>query len=177
MSRGYRIQLEPLQVVRGTVTASDELCVGLDVLPILSDEEMRDLVRQTLREKGWKQEGDGSLSKDLGDGAKATLDEDGKKVTVTLTTSQGITGAGRTTQEANAALAGQKETAEEAAKRRATQRLTAAEPGIRAELDEAVQKIYVEALKKKAQRMGQVESMEESRSADGSMQITIKVKA
>ena len=176
MSRGYRIEV-PLQVARGTVTASDNLCIGLDVLPILADGDMRDIVRQTLKERGWTEGKDGSLEKNVGDGAVAVLDKDGKTVTVRLETQQDIQGQGRTDQEAKAALESRKDAAERDAKAKATRALARAEPAVRKELDDAVQRVYVEALKKKAAQMGAVESMQETRGQDGSLEITIKVKA
>lgn len=176
MSRGYRIAV-PLQVARGTVTASDELCVDLDVLPILSDAEMRALVRDSLKEKGWKEQKDGTMTKVLGEGAVAVLDKDGKTVTVKLETTTEVQGSGQTQEQAQQALAARSKEAEKEAKAKATTTLAKAEPALRGELDDAVQKVYVEALKKKAAQMGQVESLQEERGADGSMEITIKVRA
>lgn len=176
MSRGYRIAV-PLQVARGTVTASDELCIDLDVLPILSDEEMRSLIRQSLKEKGWKDGKDGEMTKALGDGATAVLDKDGKTVTVRLETTREVQGSGQTDQEAKASLAARSMEVEKEAKQKATQQLARAEPALRGELDDAVQKVYIEALKQKAAQMGQVESTQETRGTDGSMEITIKVRA
>jgi hypothetical protein len=176
MSRGYRIEV-PLQVARGTVTASDTLCIGIDVLPILPDDGMRDIVKQTLKDRGWKEAKDGTLEKPLGEGAVAVLEKDGKTVTVRLETSQDVQRQGRTDQEAKAALDSRKDAAEKEAKARATRALARAEPAVRSELDDAVQKVYVEALKKKAASMGSVESLQETKSADGSIEITIKVKA
>jgi hypothetical protein len=175
MSRGYRIEV-PLQVARGTVTGSDSLCVGLDVLPILPEGDMRDIVRETLKARGWKQKGE-TLEKELGEGAVAVLEKDGKTVTVRLETQAEVQGQGRTDQEAKAALESRKDAAEKDANSRATRALARAEPAVRGELDDAVQRVYVEALKKKAAQMGQIESQQETRSADGSLEITIKVRA
>jgi hypothetical protein len=176
MSRGYRIEV-PLQVARGTVTGSDQLHISLDVLPILPDDAMRDLVKQTLKDRGWKQQKDGTLEKQLGDGAVAVLAADGKTVTVRLETQQEVMGQGRTDQEAKQSLDARKEQAEKEAQTRATRQLARAEPVVRTELDDAVQRVYVEALKQKAAQMGAVESMQETRGQDGSLEITIKVKA
>ncbi|HEY4220060.1 MAG TPA: hypothetical protein VGO62_01930 [Myxococcota bacterium] len=176
MSRGYRIEV-PLQTARGTVTGSDSLCISLDVLPILPEESMRQIVRETLKERGWKEGKDGALEKVLGQGATAVLDKDGKTVTVRLETEQAVEGQGRTDQEAKAALDSKKADVEREARSRSTQRLARAEPAVRSELDDAVQRVYVEALKKKAASMGAVESMQETKGSDGSLEITIKVKA
>jgi hypothetical protein len=138
---------------------------------------MRDLVRQQLKAAGWKEGKDGTLEKKLDDGAVAVLGADGKTVTVELSTEQEVVASGRTNQEAAASLQEKKEHAEKEAKQRATQRLARAEPTVRGELDEVVQRVYVEALKRKAAQMGQIESQVESRGADGSLEITIKVKA
>ena len=176
MSRGYRIAV-PLQTARGTVTASDELCVDLDVLPILSEGEMRALIKDSLKEKGWREGKDGEMTKVLGDGATAVLDKDGKTVTVRLETTREVQGSGQTDQEAKASLDARSKEAEKEAKQKATQQLARAEPALRGELDDAVQKVYIEALKKKAAQMGQVESLQETKGTDGSMEITIKVRA
>ncbi len=166
-----------MQVARGTVTASDTLCIGLDMLPILPEGDMRDIVRQTLKDRGWRDGKDGTLEKSLGEDAVAVLDKDGKSVTVRLQTQQEVSGVGRTDQEAKAALDKRSEDAKKEAKVRATRQLARAEPAVRSELDDAAQRVYVEALKQKAAQMGSVQSMQETRGQDGSLEITIKVKA
>jgi hypothetical protein len=176
MSRGYRIQL-PLEVARGTVTGEDELCVALDLMPILPEQEMGALVDEELKRRGWKKNKEGELVKELENGATATLGADRKTVTVSMQTERTVTGSGTTKQEADAAVRRAQDEAAAQTKLDATKALTKLEPGVRGELDDVVQRVYVEALKKKAASMGQVESMEESKGADGSLEITIKVKA
>jgi hypothetical protein len=43
-------------------------------------------------------------------------------------------------------------------------------------MGEAIQRVYVEALKRKAASMGEVESLHETRGSDGEYEVTIKVR-
>ena len=56
------------------------------------------------------------------------------------------------------------------------ERLGAAEGDIRESVQAALQKVYVEALQRKAASLGEIESMQESRGADGELELTIKVR-
>ncbi len=58
----------------------------------------------------------------------------------------------------------------------ATAALTAAEPDVRTRLGEVIQRVYVEALKRKAAQLGQVTGMQETTLPNGEREVTIKVR-
>ena len=107
---------------------------------------------------------------------EVTLSPDGRTVTARATAARQVTS--RATSEAQAATR-----LEEAGKRaerdlaqEVARRLGAQEGEIRGELQAALQKVYVEALRQKAASMGQIESVHEGRGADGELELTIKVR-
>src|SRR5262249_8712283 len=68
----------------GEVHAEQEIHLALTMLPILDEASLRALVREVLKERGWKQADDGSLSKKIGT-AIATLSPDGAEVSLKQT--------------------------------------------------------------------------------------------
>jgi hypothetical protein len=172
MSRGYRVTM--INVSR-TVSASDSLKIQLSVLNILPEPEMAAILCEELEADGWKKNKDGTVSQSLG-GIDAALSADGKEVQLTSATATEVTARAQSQSSAEAALAQTAARTEESLKEQAMMRLTRAEPDVRAKLSEAIQRVYIKALKKKAESMGQVESVLESRNQDGEYEVTIKVK-
>lgn len=177
MSRGYRVVVEPLSTANKSVSAEDELCIDVALLPILADNSMRDLLKDQLKNDGWKPTSDGGLEKNLRPGLTATLSPDGTSVTITMTAERTVSGSGRSEAAAAQAAAAAAAAAEAGVKRDATTALASAEADVRASLETAIQAVYVDALEQKAKSMGQVESIERGVAADGSLEITIKVRA
>jgi hypothetical protein len=177
MSRGYRVVVEPLSTASKHVSASDALCIDVALLPILSPEDMRALLQQQLSQEGWQQAADGGREKVIRPGLVATLSADGSTVTIAMTAERDVGGSGRSDAAAKAAAEKNAAAAEAAIKREATTALAAAEADVRAALEQAIQKVDVDALEQKARSMGQVESIERGTAADGSLEITIKVRA
>ncbi len=177
MSRGYRVVVEPLSTANQHVTASDELCIDVSLLPILGADAMRALLINELTSIGWQQTADGGREKTIRPGLVATLSADGTTVTIAMTAEKDVAGSGRSDAEAKVAAAANAEQATAHVKRAATTALASAEADVRAALEAAIQKVYVDALEQKAKSMGQVESIERGTSADGSLEITIKVRA
>ena len=177
VSRAYHVAVAPLVSARVDVEQQDELCVDVALLPILGEQAMRQLLLAELAKDGWQQTADGGRAKELRDGLTATLGPDGKTVTVTMTARRTVVGGGTTKDAAETAARDSAARAESAVKREATTTLARAEGDVRAALDVAVQRVYVEALQQKARSLGTVESMQTSEAADGSVEITIKVRA
>lgn len=172
MSRGYRVAWVTVQT---TVTASDSLSMGLSLLGILPPEEMASLLRDELLRDGWSRTRKGTLVKHT-DGVVATLDSTATAVTVTTETTADIAGVGISADVAQEAAKRSAKTAQVRLTQAAKATLESAEPDLRVHLGEAVQRVYVEALRRKAASMGKVESVLESRGADGAYEVTIKVK-
>jgi hypothetical protein len=172
MSRGYRITM--VNASR-TVSASDSLKIQLSMLNILPEEEMAQMLCEELAADGWKKNKSGTVTKSE-IGVDAELSADGKEVKLTSATATQITARAADKGSAERQLDENSRRAEESLKEQAMLKLTRSEPDIRAKLSEAIQRVYVKALKKKAESMGQVESMLENRNQDGEYEITIKVK-
>jgi hypothetical protein len=168
--------VEPLVQATRQVSASDEVCIQIALLPILGDARMRELVKDTLRKDGWKDDGAGGLSKDVGDGLRATLDKDGVSVTVAQTKAQTVTGSSRNANQAEHIAEENAARAKDAVKRAATTALGRSEGDVRAALDAAIQRVYVTALEEKARSMGQLESMERIEGADGTVEVVLKIR-
>ncbi len=165
-----------MSVANQKVTAKDELCIELQLLPVLGDDRMRELVKEALKKDGWRDNGSGGLHKSLGDGLKATLSPDAK--TVTLEQEQSITVEGRATTEEQAQrdASDRADKAKDSVRRQATTALAHIEGDVRAKLDAVIQRVYVTALEEKARSMGQLESMEQTTAADGTVEVVLKVK-
>ena len=161
--------------VSRTVSASDSLTIQLSVLAILPEPEMAAILCEELVADGWKQQKDGTVSKSEG-GIDATLSADGKEVRLTSATAAEVTARAQSQGSAEAELAKTAAHTEASLKEQAMMRLTRAEPDVRAKLSEAIQRVYIKALKQKAASLGQVESVLENRNQDGEYEVTIKVK-
>lgn len=177
MSRGYRVRV-PEPTWRNTTTRveqSDALALDVGMLSILSEGEMTEMLRERLVEDGWSREGDGSLRRSFGD-VSVELAPDGRTVTARASAGKDVKVRATSEVEANDKLARAAKSAERELTRAAAERLGAAEADIRAALQAALQKVYVEALQRKAAAMGQIESVHEGRGDDGELELTIKVR-
>lgn len=174
MSRGYRITV-PSSVSTSTVVASDELCIAVSLLPVLAPERLQELLKQALRDDGWHDEA-GTLVVDLGGGLEASLNDDGRGITVTRTTSRELRAVAHTQQEADRAVRAQLDKAEHDLRRVATTSLASAEGDVRARLEGVIQKVYGTALEEKARSLGQLESMQRTVGADGTVELVLKIR-
>jgi hypothetical protein len=171
MSRGYRIQWA---TASRTVKTTDRIALQVGFLGILSEAEMRRLFREELARDGWKKDG-GKLRSSI-DGIAVELDADGKTVTATAAGERVVEGRGQTVAQADQRVTARQGDAERALARDVAERLARAEPDLRAALEAAVQRVYVEALKRKAASFGAVESCSESTDADGTHEVRIVVR-
>lgn len=174
-----------------TVAAEDTVHLDVRMLPVLDEATMRKILRDVLGEKGWTPQADGTLTKTIGT-AVATLRPDGRtvvlrqsnEVTVKVTTTvqvQADTGEDkiddmldrRVQNELDAARARE----QERLARENLARLAAAEPALRAEVQEALNRTYRRALEARARDLGDVESVQESGDARGTYEVRVVVKA
>jgi hypothetical protein len=177
VSRAYRVEVTPLHTARTDVEQSDQVCIDVALLPILGDEPMRQMLLDELEKDGWTRSADGGRTKQLGDGLAATIAADGRTVTVTMTAQRTVSAGGDSEDAAAAAARSAAAAAVADVKRSATTQLARAEGDVRAAVESAVQRVYVEALQQKARSLGVVESMQRRQGDDGSVEITIKVRA
>lgn len=173
------------------VSAQDEIHIDVRLLPVLPEDEMREILRRVLEGDGWSRQPDGSLTKTI-DGVQAELDADASKVvlravekkTVTVTERRGFDkdtsdeqidkelDEGAKTQLDRAAKAEQ-----EALSRAAVAKLLGAEPTLREQIQTALNKVYREALEKRAKQLGAVEWVKEQGDPGGNYEVTLVVKA
>ncbi len=200
MTCGMNLELD-LEALRRTyrtrsaeegVAVEDEVHLGVALLPVLDDASMRAIVREMLRERGWRDADDGSMQKSFGD-AVAVLAPDGASIAlrargegkVTASASAVVRdsedGEARADQEADRVA--REKLGELAAKERARlasanlDELVRQEPALREEVQQSLNRTYRRALEERARQMGEVESIDERGSDGGSYEVTVVVKA
>lgn len=191
-----RLQLEALRKVykknlEDTVAVEDAIHIEVRLLPILSEDAMRALIREVLAEKGWTEGADGALVKTLGE-TVATLDAAGKTVTLKSKATATVSAEGRVRERddrtekesekeasrlAEEKLAEEKKAAQTKLALKNLEELGRHEPALRKELQEALNRTYRRALEAKARELGEVESLQEQGRADGTYEVTVVVKA
>lgn len=173
MSRAYRVQW--VKASR-RVSADDAVKMDVDLLDVLPADEMRAMLRDALTEDGWQKRKDGSLTLSL-DGVQVTLSSDGQTLEITHAEEKQVTATATSEKDAARQLDSIAERAEQQLSEEAAKQLAKVEPKVRERFGKSLQRAYVEALKKKAQTLGDVESVRETRNEDGEMELVIKVKA
>ncbi len=190
MSRSYRISVR--ECVNKVIRAEDHVSTNLEMLEVLPPEQMAGLLSDELERRGFRREADGTLVRRDRD---VTVAVDPAKGTVTVRTEveekvtvegardgRALDEAGRHAQGVRESLrkelqrdlqkkAAEKETGLQS---KVTDRLEAQLGGLRKELDEAVNRVTAEALKRKAAQLGQIKEITEDPQA-GSLTIVVEV--
>lgn len=189
MSRAYWVKLS--SSVSDTIQANDKATHKIDLEAVVPDGEMSDIVGASLEAAGWERQEDGSFEKRVGD---VTLrwdlesSEVEARVEASQSVSQDVHAEGRgydqshaqtdaqrrlelETQRVKDAIAGEQERLQQ----QLTQKLSESEQARVREINEVLQRAYAEAVKRKARRLGNVTSVEESTSDDGEYQLTITI--
>jgi hypothetical protein len=192
MSRAYRVRVR--ESVRHTVRAEDHVSTTLELLEILPREEMADLLRQELTGRGFREEGKGKALVRRGDGLTIEVDPTTGSVTARAELAEEVEHHGEREgyadtdwgtsgrEKAEAALRERlREELEakagrgaERVQKKATDLLEAALADLRGELDQVVNRVTAEALKRKAARLGRIKEMTEDPEA-GSLTIVLEV--
>ncbi len=177
MSRGYRVRMpEPVwRNVSSRVESVDAIAMDVGLLEILPEAAMVELLRERLADDGWARGADGAMTRSFGE-VVVTLEPDGRSVTARASAAREVQVKGVSEADAATKLERASKAEERDLARTVAQRLGAAEAEIRATLQGALQKVYVEALQRKAASMGQIESVHEGRGDDGELELTIKVR-
>ena len=190
MSRAYRITVKESDTRH--LKAGDEISTRLEVLEILSPEDMATLLRNELKERGFEEQEDGTLVRRDGD-VSVTVDPCSGEVSVKADAEQTVS------QEANREATGfndigpNQESLRERVKDQlkqdldkkfeqeqsrlqteATRRLEQHLQEIQPEISEVVNKVTRDALKQKAQQMGTVKEISED-AESGSLTIKLEV--
>ena len=189
MSRSYRISVR--ECVNKVVRAEDSVCADLELLEVLPAEQMAGLLSDELERRGFRRDG-AVLVRDA-DGVTTAVDPAKGTVTVSAEAVEDVSLAevregrafdetGRHAQRVREHLreelrrdlqekAGAQETAVQT---RATDRLEARLGALRQELDQAVNRVTAEALKRKAAQLGRIKEITEDPQA-GSLTIVVEV--
>jgi signal transduction protein with GAF and PtsI domain len=190
MSRAYRIRVR--ESLRRVLRAEDKVCTDLELLEILPAEEMGRLLAEELKRRGFQEEEDGTLVR-RAKGITVTVDPSDGTVTVGATAEERVKlegeEVGRAYDEGGAHSKQVKQALKEKLQRdlnaeaqekeaqlqsKVTDRLEAALGELRQELDQAVNRVTAEALKRKAASMGQIKELTEDPQT-GSLTIVLEV--
>ncbi len=184
MSRPYRLRVT--ETVRRHVVVEDGVTCGLDLLDLLPCEEQDAILAAELSRRGFSVKG-GVGRRALEGGVTVEIDITERRVHVshrreqtieqTKTSEirsykQEVSEEDRAQARAAASQALEAETEQE--RQKVTAELEASLADLRLELDDIAVKVTQEALRRKAARMGEIESITEDRES-GSMTIRIRV--
>lgn len=189
MSRAYRIRVK--ESIQQDLSASDEVCSDLEILEILPGEQMSELLTKELKNRGFVEQ-DGKLVRTQ-DGVTVSVDpkcgevtvkaERGEKVDLeTEKEGWGYDDVGPRSNQIRKQLKDQAKTElerraqgqQERLQGEATEKLEGALADVRKELNDAVNAVTREALKRKAAQMGEIKEMSEDPEA-GSLTIKVEV--
>jgi len=189
MSRSYRISVR--ESTDRVIRARDHVSTKLEILEVLPPEQMAGLLADELERRGFKREGDALVRREKGIvitvepecGAVTVAAESAEKTTLEATREgRAYDDAGPNAQrtreqlreEAKRDLEKKAEEKETALQTKVTDKLEAALGGLRQELDQAVNRVTAEALKRKAAQMGQIKELTEDPQT-GSLTIVVEV--
>jgi hypothetical protein len=190
MSRAYRVKVR--ESLSQVVWGEDSVGTTLEILEILPCESMAELLREELLRRGFEVKGESLVR--AGDGVVIEVDPSSGEVTVRAEVSReyanegemqgyadedhGKTGLKRAEdalrEQLKKKLAEGAEAKAAEAREQATERLESELQGLKAELDQVVNRVTAEALKRKAAQIGQIKQMTED-PQDGSLTIVLEV--
>jgi hypothetical protein len=189
MSRAYRVSVRESQ--NRVIRAEDHVCTDLEILGVLPPEQMADLLADELAQRGFEHDGDTMVRKQ--NGVVVEVDPCSGTVTVRTEASEEATleaqREGHAYDDAGPNAKKVKEALREEAKKdidkkaadktkalqtKVTDKLEGELNGLRQELDQVVNRVTAEALKRKAAQLGQIKEMTEDPQA-GSLTIVVEV--
>jgi hypothetical protein len=189
MSRAYRIRVR--ESLKRNLRAKDKVSTQMELLEILSADEMAALLAEELERRGFRRQGKNLVRKQ--DGVTVTVDTASATVTIEAETEEkvklegeksgwGYNDAGPAEKQTREVI--QKELAKDldrqAKEREAslqsqvTAKLEAQLDDLRKELDQIANRVTADALKRKAAQLGQIKELTEDPES-GSMTIVLEV--
>lgn len=188
MSRAYRVSVS--ESLNRVVQAEDGICSKLELLPLLSREELAGLLAEELAGRGFTRDGDVAVRTES-DGVRLAVDVTTGDVSVTLADQAEVelkakaeatylqeSGAkdaeAQARQRARARLEDEAKDASERLREQVTRRLEGRLKDLKSELDAVANKVTAEALKVRARQLGTVEEIHEDE-ATGSLTIKVRV--
>jgi hypothetical protein len=189
MSRSYRISVKESE--NRVLRAADRVSTCLEIIEVLPREQIAGLLKDELKKRGFAQEGDKLIRRDKG--VTVTVDPTTATVTVSAEAAQRVSLESERTgsaydddgSSARQVRAGLKKEAKQELDRQAqektaelqtkvTDKLEARLGDVRKEMDEVVNRVTAEALKRKAASMGRIKELTEDPQA-GSLTIVVEV--
>lgn len=194
MSQCYRVSLK--STVSRVVKAEDSICYPIELTPILPPEEMNDLLKAQLKQGGWRAQDPGETDFTAAGPAGETLTIHLETMELTANVSrektitvEAIASAAADSRRAANASAGAQLRSEEQAlgeqienagkrelQKEVTTRLAESEAARRRQINELLQKVYAESLKKKAGQLGEIMEIAETTSPEGNYELTIRIE-
>ena len=185
MSLSYRVTLQVSEVVN----ADDKTVHQLDLRPVLDQEDMKALLRQSLKGRGFEEDGEKLVRKEK-TGETITVDLESLQLTTELEAASEVRGQvegwGDAETRDNAKRSAQSRAAEQAesmveqgrkdTQRKVTRQLAEGEQARLEEMNKVLQDVYSEALKQKARKMGEVVEQHEGTNERGEYELVIKVE-
>ena len=189
MSRAYRIAVR--ESVNRVIRAEDRVSTQLEILEVLPPEQMAGLLADELERRGFQREGEVLVRRE--EGVTVSVDPNTGTVTVSAEASERAEVEGEKSgrayddvgphakqvrdtlrQELQRELQRKVDEKAQALQGKVTDRLEGELSDIRQELDQAVNRVTAEALKRKAAQMGQIKEITEDPQA-GSLTIVVEV--
>lgn len=191
MSQCYHIELK--QAVTRVVRAEDAVSYPIELTAILPAGEMQELLREVLTKAGWKSADDNDFAMEGPSGEVLSIDLDAMELTATLTAEKEVVaevkaaGQGNTTRtarrsaqiqiEEKAAATGDQiaDSGQREIQKETTDRLNESEDARQRQMNELLQQVYTEALKRKAGQLGDIVEIQEGTGEDGNYELLIRV--
>jgi hypothetical protein len=189
MSRSYRVSVS--ESVNRVIRAEDRVSTCLEILEVLPPEQMAGLLGDELEKRGFKKNGKVFVRTE--NGVTVTVDPDSATVTVSAEAKEDVEvegkregrsydDAGPNAKSVKEKLKGELkqelekkvEKKQEALQSKITDKLEKQLTDLRNELDEVVNRVTSEALKRKAASLGQIKELTEDPQA-GSLTIVVEV--
>jgi hypothetical protein len=189
MSRSYRVSVRERQ--NRTIRAEDHVSTQLEILEVLPPEQMAGLLADELEKRGFQRDGTRLSRKQ--DGVTVSVETTTATVTVAAEASEEATVEAERTDRAYDDAGPHAKTVRENLKQqvlkdiekrvdektaglqtKVTDRLEGELNDVRQEMDQVVNRVTAEALKRKAAQMGQIKEMTEDPQA-GSLTIVVEV--
>lgn len=189
MSRAYRIRVS--ESLTRTVRAEDSVQTQLEMLEVLPCDEMAELLREELKSRGFaeggeilsRRDGDVTTEIDPADGTVTVRAATEKRETVTADQEgyayDDIGPSEKTVKEGlrrqlQASLQKAADHAEGKLQKETTAKLEGKLADLQSELNQVVNRVTAEALKRKAAQIGQIKNISEDQQS-GSLTITVEV--
>jgi len=189
MSRSYRVSVR--ECVNRVIRAEDRVSTDLEILEILPAEQMAGLLGDELEKRGYRREGDLLVKEE--DGVVISIDAKEGKVTVSSEASESAKIEGERHGRAYDDVSGhvdqvrqglrqelqrdiEKKTDEKTSQlqSKVTEQLEGKLGDLRQELDQVVNRVTAEALKRKAASLGTIKEVSEDQQS-GSLTIVVEV--